>query len=95
MSTIELNEKARVYFDLLDEIDRLTAEAEAIKDSVKSVMVDMATEELDGDGWRATWHNINTARFDAKRFKTDHSDLYAAYTIRATGVRFTMNRVRA
>lgn len=59
MSTIELNERAAVYFDLLAQIEALTAEAESIKDSMKAVIVDRATEELNGDGWRATWHSCS------------------------------------
>ena len=95
MSTIELNAKAATYFDLLAQIEELTAEAEAIKDTLKSVMVDCATEELDGDGWRATWHNTTTSRFDSKRFKADYADLYGAYTTKITGTRFTLNRLNA
>ena len=95
MSAIELNAKATAYFDLLAQIEELTAEAEAIKDTLKGVMIDRATEELDGDGWRATWHNTTTSRFDSKRFKADHADLYGAYTTKTTGTRFTLNRLNA
>ena len=95
MSRNELDTKAATYFDLLAQIEALTAEAEAIKDTLKGVMVERATEELDGTGWRATWHNTTTSRFDSKRFKADHADLYGAYTIKANGTRFTLNRLNA
>ena len=95
MSLNELDAKATAYFDLLEQIDALTAEAEAIKDALKGVMVDRSTEELDGTGWRATWHNTSTTRFDAKAFKAAHPDLYAAYGVKSTSTRFTLNRVRA
>ena len=95
MSTIELNEKAATYFDLLAQIEELTAEAEAIKDTLRGVMVERNTEELDGNGWRATWHNTTTSRFDSKRFKADHGDLYGAYTVKTTGTSFTLNRLNA
>ena len=95
MSTIELNEKAATYFDLLAQIEALTAEAEAIKDAMKGVMVERSTEELEGNGWRATWHNTTTSRFDSKRFKADHGDMYGAYTVKTTGTRFTLNRLNA
>lgn len=95
MSTIELNEKAATYFDLLAQIEELTAEAEAIKDTLRGVMVERNTEELDGNGWRATWHNATQTRFDSKRFKVDHGDLYGAYTVKTTGTRFTLNRLNA
>ena len=95
MGTIELNAKAATYFDLLAQIEELTAEAEAIKDTLKGVMVERATEELDGEGWRATWHNTTTTRFDSKKFKAEHGDMYSQYTIKTTGTRFTLNRLNA
>ena len=95
MSLNELNAQATTYFELMAQIDELTAQAEAIKDTLKGVMVDRTTEELDGTGWRATWHNTVTNRFDSKRFKADHADMYAAYTVKSNSTRFTLNRVRA
>ena len=95
MSKHELNNQAAIYFDLLAQIEALQAEAEAIKDSMKAVMIEQATEELEGDGWRATWHNVNNRRFDSKRFKADNPDLYQAYSVSSTGVRFTVNRLSA
>ena len=93
MSTIELNAKATTYFDLLAQIEELTAEAEAIKDTLRGVMVAQVTEELNSDGWRATWHNTTQSRFDSRRFRADHTDLYGAYTIKISGTRFTLNRL--
>ena len=95
MSITELNMKAATYFDLLEQIAELTAEAEAIKETLRGVMVERATEELDGDGWRATWHNTTQNRFDTKKFKAEHADLYGAYTIKTSGTRFTLNRLNA
>ncbi len=95
MSTTELNQKAREYFDIQTMIAELEAEAEAIKDQMKAVMVEQATEELEGIGWRATWHNTTTSRFDSKAFKADHADLYSAYTKATTGTRFTLNAIKA
>ena len=63
MSMNEMNQKARAYFDLQEMIAELTAEAEAIKDDMKAYMVEQSTEELNGIGWRATWHNTTTNRF--------------------------------
>lgn len=95
MSINEMDVKVTTYFDLLEQIEALQAEAEAIKDSIKTVMVDRATEEIEGHGWRATWHNTSNSRFDTKRFKADHADLYGAYTVKTTGVRFTLNAIKA
>lgn len=93
MSGTELNRKARLYFRIQDQIDALQAEAEAIRDSMKAVMVERETEELDGEGWRATWHNARTSRFDSRAFKAAHADLYAAFTIKGVGTRFTLSQI--
>lgn len=95
MSIYELDSKAAAYFDIMAQIEALTAEAEAIKDSMKAVMVEKTTEELEGHGWRATWHNTNTSRFDSKKFKADHADLYSAYTVKGISTRFTLNAITA
>ena len=94
MSIFELDAKAAVYFDLMEQIDALSAEAESIKDAIKSVMVEIEQEEITGTGWRATWHNTSTTRFDSRKFKADHADLYGAYSVKTTGARFTLNQVK-
>ena len=53
------------------------------------------TGDLEGTGWRAAWHNTRNSRFDSKRFKTDHADLYDKYTVKTTGTRFTLNLIGA
>ena len=95
MKIAELDSKVSTYFDLLEQIDALTAEAEAIKDTIKAAMVEIEQEEITGHGWRATWHNTNTTRFDSKRFKAEHADMYGAYSIKTTGTRFTLNQIKA
>ncbi len=95
MSTYEMDTQARTYFEIMAQIEALQAEAEAIKDSLKGQMLERETETLEGNGWRATWHNTNSSRFDSKRFKADHSDLYSLYTVKATGTRFTLNQIGA
>ena len=93
MTINELNVKAETYFDLMAQIEALQAEAEAIKDQMKAVMVDQAVEELEGNGWRATWHNTTTNRFDAKAFQKEHADLYKEFSKASTGTRFTLNAI--
>ena len=95
MSINEMDVKARTYFEIMAQIDALQAEAEAIKDSLKAQMLERETEELEGDGWKATWHNTNNSRFDSKRFKADHAELYGLYTVKTTGTRFTLNQISA
>ena len=95
MSSSEMDGKVRSYFQLLSQIEQLQGEAEAIKDCLKEQMISDGSEELCGNGWKATWHNISNSRFDAKRFKADHAALYDLYTAKTTGTRFTLNRIRA
>lgn len=95
MNTNELNKKAKDYFALLEMIEELQAQAEAIKDEMKSVMVENGVEELEGTGWRATWHNTITNRFDSSAFKKAHADLYTAFCKPTNGTRFTLNAVKS
>ena len=95
MSTKELDSRAAEYFSIMETIEALQAEAEAIKDAMKAVMTEASTEELEGSGWRATWHTTHTSRFDSKKFKADHADLYGEYTIKGFSTRFTLNAISA
>ena len=69
----------------------LQAEAEALTDKLKAAMVEQGTEALQGDGWKATWKNVVSSRFDSKRFKADHADLYGQYSRQTTTTRFVLS----
>ena len=94
MKQCELDQLAREYFEMQKQIDDLTAACDAIKDQMKSVMIENSVEDLYGIGWRATWHNTTTNRFDSTAFKKAHSDLYAAFCKPSNGTRFTLNQIR-
>ena len=95
MSTKELDSSAAEYFSIMETIEALQAQAEAIRDAMKAAMTEHDAEELEGTGWRATWHTTKTSRFDSKRFKADHGDLYGEYTVKGFSTRFTLNPVNA
>lgn len=95
MSINELDTRAANYFDLMEQIEQLQAEAEAIKDTIKAAMTEIEQEEITGHGWRATWHNTVTNRFDSAAFKKEHGDLYKAFCKPTTGTRFTLNAIKA
>lgn len=95
MSIFEMDAKAKTYFDLMEQIDQLTAEAEAIKDYIKSAMMEIEQEEITGHGWRATWHNTKSNRLDSKKLKAERPEVYEAYTVSTTGTRFTLNAIKA
>ena len=91
MSMNELNTTARDLMSVRAMIEELQAEAEALADKLKAAMVEQGTEALQGDGWKATWKNVNSQRFDSKSFKADHADLYSQYSRQTTTTRFVLS----
>ena len=91
MSINELNATANEWLSVRSMIAELEAEVEALTDRLKAAMVERGEETLQGDGWKATWKNVTSSRFDSKKFKADHSELYAQYSKTVTGQRLTIN----
>lgn len=91
MNVIELNRTAKDLLAVRHMIRELEAEAEALTDKLKAEMVDRSTETLEGDGWKATWKNVTSSRFDGKSFKADHADLYDQYSKPTTTTRFLIS----
>ena len=91
MTTIELNATAKDPLAVKAMIAELEAQAEALTDQIKAAMVEQGKEALTGDGWKASWKNVTSSRFDSKSFKADHSDLYGAYTKTTTTTRFVLS----
>ena len=90
MSIVELNSVAQDLISVRAMIKELEAEAEALTDKLKGVMVEQGTETLQGDGWKASWKNVNSSRFDTKAFKADHAELYGQYSKATVTTRFTL-----
>lgn len=90
MSMDDLNTTAKSLLDVRAMIAELEAEAEALTDKLKGVMVEQGQEVIQGDGWRATWKNVVSSRFDSKTFKAEHADLYSAYSRAVTTTRFVL-----
>ena len=82
----ELDPKVKELRDIQTMIDELTAEAEAIKDAIKAVMVDKGDEELSGNAWKT----VTSSRLDAKALKAGAPDVYAAYCKASTTSRFVL-----
>lgn len=91
MSMNELNSTARDLMNVRQMIEELQAEAEALTDRIKAAMVEQGAEVLQGDGWKATWKNVSSSRFDSKAFKADHADLYGQYSRQTTTTRFVLS----
>lgn len=88
MSMNELDQTAKDLLAVRAMIAELEAEAEALTDKIKGAMVDQGTEVLSGDGWKASWKNVTSTRFDSKAFKAAHGDLYTAFSRQTTTCRF-------
>lgn len=91
MSTQELNTTAHDLMSVRAMIAELEAEAESLTDKLKAAMVERGAEVLQGDDWKASWKNVTSSRFDSKRFKADHSDLYGQYSKPTVTTRFVLS----
>lgn len=88
MSTKELNATAHDLLAVRAMIAELEAEAETLTDRIKSAMVDAGTEAIEGDGWKASWKNVNSNRFDSKAFRAENPELAARYMKQTITTRF-------
>jgi predicted phage-related endonuclease len=90
MSISDMNAAAKDLMSVRAMIRELEAEAEALTDKLKAAMVERSTETLEGDGWKATWKNVESRRFDSKAFKAQHGDLYESFTKPTITTRFVL-----
>lgn len=91
MNIQDLNKIAHDLKSVKAMIEELQEEAEALTDQLKSAMIESGEEVLIGDDWKASWKNVNSSRFDSKAFKSEHADLYEAFTKKVTTTRFLLN----
>ena len=67
------------------------AEAEAIRDSIKTEMLERNTEELTAGRFIIRWTSILTSRFDSAAFKKAMPDVYKAFLKQSASRRFTVS----
>lgn len=90
MGTIELNNKVMELKELEQFADEIAAEIEALKDQIKKEMADRNTDEMTVGVFTVRWKEYESSRFDSKKFKADHADMYEAYKKTSTSKRFTI-----
>lgn len=90
MSTIELTSKVRELKEMEAMQDELTAEIEAIKDTLKAHMAATGAQELAVDIYKVRYKEVSSSRFDTKSFKSTHADLYSQYAKETTTRRFSV-----
>ena len=90
MSTIEITSKIEALKDLESLIEEAKAEAEALRDEIKTEMRNRNTEELEAGQYIVRWTSVLTQRFDTTAFKKVMPDVYKAYTKQVSSRRFSI-----
>ena len=90
MSTIEITTKIEALKDLEALIEEAKAEAEALRDEIKSEMLNRNTEEMEAGQYIIRWTSVLSQRFDTTSFKKVYGDLYKEYTKQTASRRFSI-----
>ena len=90
MSTIEITSKIEALKDLESLIEEAKAEAEVLRDEIKTEMLNRDTEELEAGKYIVRWTSVLTQRFDTTAFKKVMPDVYKAYTKQVSSRRFSI-----
>ena len=91
MSTIEITSKIEALKDLESLIEEAKAEAEALRDEIKTEMLSRDTEELEAGQYIVRWTSVLSQRFDSTAFKKVYANLYKEYTKQTASRRFTIS----
>ena len=90
MGVIELDSKVKELRELRRMQDELTAEIEALTDSIKKEMSNRNVDTLTGSDWKATWKEVVFSRLDTAALKKALPDVAAQYTKTTTSRRFLL-----
>ena len=90
MSTIEITSKIEALKDLESLIEEAKAEAEALRDEIKSEMLSRDTEELEAGQYIVRFTPVLSQRFDTTAFKKALPDLYKTYIKQVSSRRFSI-----
>ena len=90
MSTIEITSKIETLKDLESLIEEAKAEAEALRDEIKTEMLSRNTEELEAGQYIVRWTSVLTQRFDTTAFKKVMPEIYKEYTKQVSSRRFSI-----
>ena len=90
MSRNELITKIEALQEWEAIMEEAKAEAEALRDIIKSEMLEQGTEELEAGAYIIRWTSVLTNRFDTTAFKKEHGDLYKQFTKQIASKRFSI-----
>lgn len=90
MSTTEITSKIEALKDLESLIEEAKAEAEALRDEIKTEMLNRDTEEMEAGQYIVRWTSVLTQRFDTTAFKKVMPEVYKEYTKQVSSRRFSI-----
>lgn len=91
MSTIEITSKIEALKELEALIEEAKAEAEALRDEIKTEMLNRNTEEMEAGQYIVRWTPVLSQRFDSTAFKKVMPDIYKSFTKQVSSRRFSIN----
>lgn len=91
MSTLELSARLTQLQEWEQIANEAKAEAEAIKDEIKQLMLDRGVEELEAGEHIIRYTTVVSNRFDTTAFKKSYNEIYKAFTKQTTSRRFTIS----
>ena len=90
MSTTEITSKIEVLKELEALIEEAKAEAEALRDEIKTEMLNRNTEEMEAGQYIVRWTPVLSQRFDSTAFKKVMPDIYKSFTKQVSSRRFSI-----
>ena len=90
MSTIEITTKIEALKDLEALIEEAKAEAETLRDEIKTERLNRNTEELEAGQYIVRWTSVLSQRFDTTGFKKAYGELYKDFTKQIASRRFSI-----
>ena len=91
MSSKELTNKIESLRDLESLIEEAKAEAETLRDEIKSEMMLRDVEEMSIGQYIVRFTSVLSNRFDTTGFKKAYAELYKQYTKQTASRRFTIS----
>ena len=90
MSTIEITSKIEALKELETLIEEAKAEAETLRDEIKTEMLNRNTEEMEAGQYIVRWTSVLSQRFDTTGFKKAYGELYKDFTKQIASRRFSI-----
>lgn len=91
-SFVSLSKQEELLIEARDQVDReIKVLQEQKAEYENKIKAKLGTNEVGGtDNYKVYWKSYTTNRFDSKRFKADHPDLYEQYVKESQSRKFTV-----